>query len=187
MGYVIKNCGVLWIHKECSDYWAVCLFSVCWFEPRQSRMSWAAETKGLSGTCKQWFWRKLNYPDLGRFLLEIAKFISLVRRLCLAENQGSSSRSSWDPGVSQRRSCQNFSKQCSCLLASVSQMAEHHLLTFSFKEISLSLTPRKKKQILSTIQVVKRWFLAAKWCNTLMSSSANLTCHKLCRMCEKEK
>lgn len=31
----------------------------------------------------------MNYPGLGRFLSEIAKFISLMRRLCLAEYQGS--------------------------------------------------------------------------------------------------
>lgn len=32
----------------------------------------------------------INYPDLRRFFLEIAKFMSLMRRLCLAEYQGSS-------------------------------------------------------------------------------------------------
>lgn len=32
----------------------------------------------------------MNYPDLRRFLLEIAKFISLMRRLWLAEYKGSS-------------------------------------------------------------------------------------------------
>lgn len=31
----------------------------------------------------------MNYPDLRRFLLEIAKFISLMQILCLAEYQDS--------------------------------------------------------------------------------------------------
>lgn len=131
-----------------------------------------------------------NYSGLRRFLSEIAKFIFLMRRLYLADYLAGYQSSSQDPlGIQGfiNENFQNLSKQRTFLLASVSQIGEHHLLTFSFQELSLSLTSKKTKQILSILEVVKIWFLIAKWCNALMSSSANLACYRLSRMCKKQK